>query len=207
MIVPRDSICLGKCNMHRHNSNMVLNLETPWATRCLEESHRPSHVLCYSLEHAYNSAGKESACNAGDPDSIPGLGRSAGEGIGYPFQYWASLVAQLVKNPPAMRETWVWSLAWKDPLAKGEATHPQYSGLENSMDYSLWALRVARASRTQLSDFDFQSTLVFSVFSTEKAFSLFPPAQMQPVSHFQMRMSPPLHPAKGICSCSEPLGT
>ena len=54
------------------------------------------------------SAGKESACNAGDPISIPGLGRSAGEGIGYPLQYsWASLVAQLVKNLPAMRETWL----------------------------------------------------------------------------------------------------
>ena len=53
-----------------------------------------------------SSVGKESACNAGDPSSIPGLGRSAGEGIGYPFQcFWASLVAQLVKNPSAMRET------------------------------------------------------------------------------------------------------
>ena len=52
------------------------------------------------------SVGKESAYNAGDPDLIPGLGRSAGERIGYPLQYnWASLVAQLVKNPPAMRET------------------------------------------------------------------------------------------------------
>ena len=55
-----------------------------------------------------SSVGKESACNAGDPSSIPGLGRSAGEGIGYPLQYsWASLVAQLAKNPPAMWETWV----------------------------------------------------------------------------------------------------
>ena len=55
-----------------------------------------------------SSVGKESACNAGDPGSIPGLGRSTGEGIGYPLQYsWASLVAQLVKNPPAMWETWV----------------------------------------------------------------------------------------------------
>ena len=54
------------------------------------------------------SVGKESACNAGDPGSIPGLGRSAGEGIGYPLQCsWASLVAQLVKNPPAVRDTWV----------------------------------------------------------------------------------------------------
>ena len=54
------------------------------------------------------SVGKESACNVGDPGLIPMLGRSAGEGIGYPLQYsWASLVAQLVKNPPTMRETWV----------------------------------------------------------------------------------------------------
>ena len=54
-----------------------------------------------------SSAGKES-CNAGDPGSVPGSGRSTGEGIGYPLQYsWATLVAQLVKNPSAMRETWV----------------------------------------------------------------------------------------------------
>ena len=68
--------------------------------------------------------GKESACEAGDPGSIHGLGRSAGEGIGYPLQYsWASHVAQLVKNPPAMQETWVQSLGLEDPLEKGKATH------------------------------------------------------------------------------------
>ena len=55
---------------------------------------------------------------------IPGSGRSAGEGIGYPLQYsWASLVAQLVKNPPAIREIWVLSLGWEVPLEKGKATH------------------------------------------------------------------------------------
>ena len=55
-----------------------------------------------------SSVGKESACNTGDPGSIPGLGRSAGEGLGYPLQYsWASRVAQLVKSLPAIRETWV----------------------------------------------------------------------------------------------------
>ena len=71
-----------------------------------------------------SSAGKESACNAGDPGLIPGLGRSAGEGIGYPLQYsWASLAAQLVKNLPAVQETWVHSLGWEDPLEKGKATH------------------------------------------------------------------------------------
>ena len=70
-----------------------------------------------------SSVGKESTCNAGDPGLIPGSGRSAGEGIGYPLQYsWASLVAQLVKNPPAMQETWVRFLGW-DPLEKGKTTH------------------------------------------------------------------------------------
>ena len=55
-----------------------------------------------------SSIGKESACNEGDPSSIPGSGRSTGEGIGYPLQYsWASLMAQVVKNLPAMWETWV----------------------------------------------------------------------------------------------------
>ena len=71
-----------------------------------------------------SSTGKESTCNAGDPVSIPGLGRSAGEGISYPLQYsWISLVAQLVKNPSAMQETWVRSLGWEDPLEKGMGTH------------------------------------------------------------------------------------
>ena len=71
-----------------------------------------------------NSSGEKSACNAEDPGSIPGSGRSAREGIGYPLQYTrASLVAQLVKNPPAMRETWDQSLGWEDPLEKGRATH------------------------------------------------------------------------------------
>ena len=71
-----------------------------------------------------SSVGEESTCNAGDPGLIPGWGRSAGEGIGYPLQCsWASLVAQLVKNPPVMRETWVRSLDWEDPLKKGKATH------------------------------------------------------------------------------------
>ena len=65
------------------------------------------------------SVGKEFACNAGDPCLILGSGRSPGEGIGYPLQYsWASLVAQLVKNPPAMQETWVQSLGWEDPLVR-----------------------------------------------------------------------------------------
>ena len=82
-----------------------------------------------------SSVGKESACNVGGPSSIPGLGRSAEEGIGYPLQdSWASLVTQLVKNLPAMRETWVQSLGWENPLEKRKATHSTISGLKNSMD-------------------------------------------------------------------------
>ena len=82
----------------------------------------------------HSSAGKESACNAGDPSSIPGLGRSTGKWIGYPLQYWALLVAQLEKNLPATWETWVGSLGWEDPLEKGTDYPLQYAGLENSMD-------------------------------------------------------------------------
>ena len=77
------------------------------------------------------SVDKESACTAGDPSSIPELGRSPGERIGYPLQYsWVSLVAQLVKNPPGMRgrprfNPWV----GKIPLEKGKATHSSILGL------------------------------------------------------------------------------
>ena len=71
-----------------------------------------------------SSVGKESACNAGDPGLVPGFERSAGEGIGYLLQCsWTSLVAELVKNSPAMQETPVRFLGWKDPLEKGKATH------------------------------------------------------------------------------------
>ena len=83
-------------------------------------------ILCIKWMSGFpdSSVGKESACNAGDSGLIPGLGRSAGEGIGYPPQYSrASLVAQLAKNPPAMWETWVRSLGWEDPLEKGKVTH------------------------------------------------------------------------------------
>ena len=70
-----------------------------------------------------SSIGKESACNAGDPSLIPGLGEFTGEEKGYPLYSWASLVAQLVKNPPAMWDTWIQSLGWEDPLEKGKATY------------------------------------------------------------------------------------
>ena len=75
--------------------------------------------LATSLASLDGSDGKESACNAEGLGSIPGLGRSPREGNGNPLQYsWASLVAQLVKNPPAMQKAWVRSLDWEDPMEK-----------------------------------------------------------------------------------------
>ena len=100
-----------------------------------------------------SSVGKESACNAGDHGSIPGSRRSTGEGIGYPLQYsWASLVAQLIKNPLAMWETRVGSLGWKIPWRRKREYTPQYPGLENSMDCIVH--RVSK-SQMRLSDFHF----------------------------------------------------
>ena len=83
-----------------------------------------------------SSDGKESACNAGDPGLVPGLGRSPGEGIGYLFQYsWASLVAQMVKDPPAVWETWVQSVWLGRSPGEGKGYPLQYSGLENPLDW------------------------------------------------------------------------
>ena len=114
------------------------------------------------------SVGKESACNAGDPSSIPGLGRSPGEGRGYQLQYsWASLVAQLVKNPPAMWETYVWSLGWEDTLEKGKATHS--SILAWRIPWTVESM--GSQSWTQLSDFYFHFAYLWRPvqFQTMKA--------------------------------------
>ena len=81
-----------------------------------------------------SSAGKQSACNAQKPSLISGLGQSPGDRIGYPFQYsWASLVAEMVKNPPAMLATWVWSLGGKIP-GQDMATHSSILAWRISMD-------------------------------------------------------------------------
>ena len=81
-------------------------------------------LFSFRLGFPDSSVGKESACNAGEPSSVPGSKRSAGEGTGYPLQYsWVSLVAQLVKDLPEMWETWVESLGWEDPIEKRKATH------------------------------------------------------------------------------------
>ena len=94
---------------------------SPWRT-CISVNEFVSYSGYNAIK--FSSPGKESACKVGDPSLIPGLWRSHGEGIGYWLQYsWASQVAQLVKNLPIMRETWVQSLGWEDPLEKGTTTH------------------------------------------------------------------------------------
>ena len=89
-----------------------------------------------------SSTGKESNCNAGDPGSIPGLESSPGEGIGFPLQYsWTSLVAQMVKNLPAMQETWGQFLGWEDPLKPPSgfmATHSSILAWRIPMDRGAW---------------------------------------------------------------------
>ena len=86
---------------------------------------------------------------------IPGLGSSAGEGLGYPLQYsWACLVAQQAKNPPAMHETWVQYLGWEDPMKKEMATHSSILAWKIPMDRGAWQATVhgAAKSQTQLND-------------------------------------------------------
>ena len=90
-----------------------------------------------------SSAGKESACNARYSGLIPGSGSSPAEGIGYPLQYsWTSLVAQRVKNLPAMRKTWVRSLGWDNPLEDGMATHSSILAWRIPMDRGAWQATV-----------------------------------------------------------------
>ena len=106
-----------------------------------------SHPVC---SVPGSSAGKESACHAGDPGLIPGSGRSPGEGNYNSLQYsCASLVAQLVKNPPAMQETWGQSLGWEDSLEKGTATHSSILSWRISMDRGAW--RAIQSTGSKLS--------------------------------------------------------
>ena len=110
-----------------------------------------------------SSVGKESACNAEDPSLIPGSGRSAGEGIGYALQYsWASFVAQLVKNPPAMQETWVRSLGWEDPLEKGKATNSSILA---------WKIPGVVKNQTWLSNFHFTYFKIYDYIYTHGSLS------------------------------------
>ena len=100
------------------------------------------HVTSRSHGFPHSSIGNESACNAGDPGLIPGSGRSAGEGIGCPLQYsWASLVAQVVKNLPAGRETWLFPWIGKIPWRRESSVFwpEEFHGL-----YSPWGRKELR---------------------------------------------------------------
>ena len=102
-----------------------------------------------------SSAGKVSTCNAGNLGSISGSGRSPGEEIGYPLQYsWAFLVAQTVKNLPAMWETWVPSWGWEDLLEEGMATHSSILAWRIPWTEGAWWATVHGVAKnwTQLSD-------------------------------------------------------
>ena len=98
-----------------------------------------------------STAGKESAYNAGDPSLISRSGSSPREGIGYPLQYsWASLVAQTVKNSPAMWKTWVQSLGCEDPLEEGVVTHSSILTWRiNPMDRGAWWAAAHGVSKSQ----------------------------------------------------------
>ena len=86
----------------------------------LEKDRLPTPVF---MGFPGGSDGKESTCSVGDPGSIPGLGTYPGEAIGYPVQYsWASLVAQMVNNLPAVWETLVRFPSEED--SPGEAWQP-----------------------------------------------------------------------------------
>ena len=111
-----------------------------------------------------SSAGKESTCNAGDPGSTPALGRSTAEGIGYAFQYsLASLVAQLVKNLPAMWETWVQFPGLGRSPGEGKGYPLQYSGLQNSIDYIIH--RVAKSRHHWVTHFHFPVLAIITLNS------------------------------------------
>ena len=97
-----------------------------------------------------NSIGKESACSAGDPSSVPGSGRSAGEGIGYSLQFsWASLVAQLVESACNVGD--LGSILWGVSLEKGKATHSSILAWRTPWTTAYGVVK----SQTRLGDFHF----------------------------------------------------
>ena len=120
------SVCVRwKMNTVKQVAMEIQNKEPVWkknswrrGLRWPEYTDRWTDMRVYassSLGFTDSSVGTEWACNAGDPSSIPGLGRSAGEGIGYPLQYFQAFPVAQLQNPPAIWETWVQSLGWEDP--------------------------------------------------------------------------------------------
>ena len=132
----------------------------------------PTHLFLVSISHLFplpfllcgdfcslyslrsfpgRSAGKESACNAGDPVSVPGLGRSPGEGMDYPFRYsWASLVAQMVKNLLAMWQTCFRSRGWENSLEKVMATCSSTLAWRIPKDEGAWWATVHGVTKGQM---------------------------------------------------------
>ena len=144
------------------NRRVVSLLPTTSVSKLSLKKDHPKQGFRNTLNRGFpdSSAGKESACNAGDPGSIPGLGRSPGEGIGYPLSIpglsdrllWyhsacvqttftsnkASLVPQTVENPPVVQQTQVQSLGWEDLLEEGMATHSSILAWNISTDGRAW---------------------------------------------------------------------
>ena len=96
-----------------------------------------------------SSVGKESTCNAADPDLMPGSGRSPGERIGYPLQcsFGFPQPKELVKNSPAIRETWVQSLDWEDPLEEDMATRSSILAWRIPVDREAWQATVSGVAK------------------------------------------------------------
>ena len=140
----------------------------------LKGSSRPRYwtwVFCFPD----SSVGKEYACNARDPSSIPGSGGSPGKGIGYPLQYsWASLLTQLVKNLPAMWETSVRSLGWEDHLEKGKATHS--SILAWRIPWTIWSMGSQTVGRDW--DLNFHSCIASRFFTIQATREASPPEEI-----------------------------
>ena len=155
--------CIGEGN---GNPLQCSCLENPrdggawWAAVCgVTQSWTRVNRLSSRSSSPDSSVCKESTCNAGGPSSIPRLGRSAGERICYPLQYsWAALVAQLVKNPPAMWETWVWSLGWEGPLEKWKTSISAWR--------IPWTIQPMGSQRVRLSDFHFHFLFVGKLLNT-----------------------------------------
>ena len=128
-----------------HSVSDVLSWQPQQTNTERKDTHHRVQMKLFS-----SSVGKESTCNAGDPGLIPGLGKSPGEGIGYPLQYsWAFLLAQMVKNPPAMWETWVRSLDWEDSLEEGMATHSSILAWKTPMDKKSGGLQSTESQRVR----------------------------------------------------------
>ena len=120
------------------------------------------------MDFSGGSDGKESACSAGDPSSIPGSGRSPREGTGYPLQYpWAPLVAQMVKNLPAVQETWVWS------LEERKATHSSIVAWRIPMDRAAWWAEVHMVAQS-LTPLKWLGSSVYMLFLISQFITLCP---------------------------------